>query len=468
MPFGNAAIQNFRECVFAKCYKKRKINMIRYSKDNDPKLYRFFDELKKSFNAKKPDEFYSVACSILNYVINVGAQNGGHIKLKTSILAHGPRKDEKQLKKCLQRDDIKLYLENVGINVSSCEECLQLCELAHKGTSTNLLLDKIKESAVFIIDTVFKIYQNVYQETAPTKENLKNELGINFDQNSFLSPHESDGKKRCPSSFEKTDSNDKEHNEITQVKEKPSIETRNLNSEGDTAQETQAFADDGYISVEDQLDAFPRLPICICLDLSGSMRGEKFIKMKEGIADFCNAILNDPKAKRSAEIAVITFNSECTVYRKFARLTEAIHLDGVTPRTGTIFSPAINTALDILEQRKMEYQSLGMEYYQPWLLVFSDGLPADKCECVQQRTRELEERKKLLVLPIYILPSNVKESVKKRTLDFMGGFSATNLVSVDSNNIKDFFEFLSRSIHVSIHKGQSDISAIASKFSRKK
>ena len=36
---------------------------------------------------------------------------------------------------------------------------------------------------------------------------------------------------------------------------------------------------------------------------------------------------------------------------------------------------AINLALDMLESRKSEYSDSGVDYYQPWLVVMTDGQP---------------------------------------------------------------------------------------------
>ena len=49
----------------------------------------------------------------------------------------------------------------------------------------------------------------------------------------------------------------------------------------------------------------------------------------------------------------------------------------------------------MLDRRKEEYRRLGMEYYQPWLVFISDGLPGDNCEEVKKlREKHLNFDKK--------------------------------------------------------------------------
>ncbi len=37
----------------------------------------------------------------------------------------------------------------------------------------------------------------------------------------------------------------------------------------------------------------------------------------------------------------------------------------------------VEQALNILEKRKAEYSSKGVDYYQPWMVLMTDGYPTD-------------------------------------------------------------------------------------------
>src|SRR5438105_3117467 len=53
-----------------------------------------------------------------------------------------------------------------------------------------------------------------------------------------------------------------------------------------------------------------RVPICLCLDTSGSMEGEPIRELNQGVSLFFEAISGDEIARYAAEIAVIAFGDE--------------------------------------------------------------------------------------------------------------------------------------------------------------
>ncbi len=410
--------------------------MVKYNKENDVQLYKFFDELKKAINENNTSEFYLSACDIIKYVIETGALHAG-IQFNKGLWFF---KKAFSLSDYLNNNEVKKYLNVIGVNVYSCNSIKNASDAASKNDNQIFNVNEIANSVNFLIDLVIKIYTDIYEETSPKKEDFKDVVEL------------IEKKRNVRIKDEK---NDKKAETETKIVVQPAKKVYT---------EIKPKIDDGFISVEEQLDATPRLPVCICLDLSGSMKGNKFEKMKEGLKMFCEAILNDSKAKRSTEIAIITFNNKYNVYRTFRRIDKPIDLNNVQPRLGTIVSPAINCALDMLEQRKEEYRKLGMEYYQPWLVFISDGLPGDNCDEVKNRVLELEKNKKLVVLSLPILSSQDDIVKNERTMEFMDGFSASKSLPMDSEKIKEFFVWLSRSIHVSVRKGKADFTTETSEF----
>lgn len=419
--------------------------MVKYNKENDIQLYNFFDNLKKSIKNNNTVDFYLSSCDIIKYVIEIGAIHSG-IKLEKKGFPFFFKR-ALNLADYLKNKEVKQYLNVIGVNVYSCNLIKDECDKASKSGNKEFNIDAIKENTEFVIDLVIKIYKDVYGDSAPKIDSFNEALSIVAEKQKVLVKKASIDEEKDV--VEKTSSG--ENTKIIVETKKPKKE------------EKAKSVDDGYISVDDQLDSTPRLPVCICLDFSGSMRGEKFEKMKNGLDIFCNAILDDPKAKRSAEISVITFNDSYNVYRKFSRLDKPIVLKG-TPGTGTRISPAVNCALDMLDRRKEEYRRLGMEYYQPWLVFISDGLPGDNCEEVKNRVLELEANKKLIVLSLPILSTKDKKDKNVKTMEFMDGFSANKSLPLDSEKIKEFFIWLSRSIHISVRKGRADFSTATSEF----
>lgn len=148
-----------------------------------------------------------------------------------------------------------------------------------------------------------------------------------------------------------------------------------------------------------------RVPVCLCLDTSGSMGGVPIDELNEGVRLFYEAIREDETALYSAEVSIVTFggNAKCIV--DFASLevqpnAPTLTADGMTP-----MGEAVNMGLDLLEQRKDEYKDRGVDYYQPWLVLMTDGAPnGDSAELSRaiNRTVDLVNQKKLTVFPIGI------------------------------------------------------------------
>ena len=149
-----------------------------------------------------------------------------------------------------------------------------------------------------------------------------------------------------------------------------------------------------------------RVPVCLCLDTSGSMDGEPINELNEGVRLFYEAIKEDETALYSAEISIVTFGGErARCIADFASLelqpnAPRLYASGMTP-----LGEAVNMSLDLLERRKDEYKDRGVDYYQPWLVLMTDGEPnGDKTELSRaiNRTVELVNQKRLTVFPIGI------------------------------------------------------------------
>lgn len=108
----------------------------------------------------------------------------------------------------------------------------------------------------------------------------------------------------------------------------------------------------------------------------------------------------------------------------------------------TPMGEGVRLALDLLDERKQEYKDKGVDYYQPWLVLMSDGQPngnADMLEDSIQRTRDLVENKKLSLFPIGIGAS--------ADMDTLARFSPKRPpLRLNGLNFKEFFEWLSKSV----------------------
>ncbi|SHI98977.1 Uncharacterized conserved protein YegL, contains vWA domain of TerY type [Clostridium cavendishii DSM 21758] len=183
----------------------------------------------------------------------------------------------------------------------------------------------------------------------------------------------------------------------------------------------------------------PRVPVCLVLDTSGSMMGEPIDELNKGVALFFKSIKDDPIAKYAAEISIINFGGaiankvlDFTTVEKQKVPTLEAH--GLTP-----MGSAITMALDILERRKEEYSEAGVEYFQPWLVIMTDGIPTDSIEEVIQRTVKLVNNRKLTVFPIGIGDEADMDILSK----FSPGNAPAKLKDLDFTAL---FEWLSQSV----------------------
>lgn len=164
-----------------------------------------------------------------------------------------------------------------------------------------------------------------------------------------------------------------------------------------------------------------RLPVLFLLDASSSMNGivrgdhqqvlrqehsdginwnivtgdnliTRMDELNTGLQRFISDILADPLAKLAADVAVITFARTVATVKEFGPIRESdSKLKITTSRENeTLLGEAVELALTELDNRKRTYQKHGVEYYQPWLVVMTDGVPTSS------RHRELQGRMKVL------------------------------------------------------------------------
>ena len=148
----------------------------------------------------------------------------------------------------------------------------------------------------------------------------------------------------------------------------------------------------------------PRVAVSLCLDTSRSMRGEKLDAMNQGIKKFYDSIREDKVALASVELCVTSFGGTVESLTDFATLDKQDVCQITTVRKGTPMGHGVNLALDLLENRKKEYQETGVDYYQPWLVIMSDGKANDMrtVDEAASKTTALEDQRKLSVFSIGI------------------------------------------------------------------
>lgn len=186
----------------------------------------------------------------------------------------------------------------------------------------------------------------------------------------------------------------------------------------------------------------PRVPVSLCIDTSASMTGEKIRELVSGINLFYSAIREDDDAHDAAEVSIVEFNSGANLIQDFASIEHLKTIDSINPSGLTYMGEGVALALDTLEKRKALYSNNGVLYYQPWLVLMTDGQPngdSSALEAAVKRVVDLAERKKITVFAIGI-GADADMSVLQR-------FSPNRPpLRLQGLNFKEFFEWLSKSV----------------------
>jgi uncharacterized protein YegL len=181
----------------------------------------------------------------------------------------------------------------------------------------------------------------------------------------------------------------------------------------------------------------PRVPVALVLDTSTSMQGAPIAELERGVEVFREAVAADEVARAAVELAVVTFGPT-RLARDFAPIDDhalpALAANGDTP-----MGNAVLLALDALERRKAEYRGAGVDYYQPWLVLMTDGQPTDSIDAAAARTTALVQARKVTVFPIGI-GAGADLAVLAR---LSGGREPLRLSGL---RFADFFQWLSRSV----------------------
>lgn len=181
----------------------------------------------------------------------------------------------------------------------------------------------------------------------------------------------------------------------------------------------------------------PRCPVALVLDTSGSMYGQPIEQLNAGIQLFIDEVKRDDLARWSVDLAVYTAGGSADCIQSFIGVEQIAGFDPLDAGGGTPLGEATRMALDDLEARKKSYRDAGVPYYQPWLVLISDGAPSDTWQDAAQCAAELSTQRKLVSLPI---------GVQGADLDVLSQFSSKPAVALDGLKFRELFQWLSASM----------------------
>jgi len=181
----------------------------------------------------------------------------------------------------------------------------------------------------------------------------------------------------------------------------------------------------------------PRCACVLVLDTSGSMSGQPINELNEGLLRFIEEVKGDELAQYSVEIGVITAGPDVKQQMPLIPAHLIENVNTLFASGGTPLGEAVNEALDMLEVRKNEYKAKGVPYYQPWLVIISDGEPTDSWLNAASKAHGMANNKKLVVMPI---------GVSGADLNKLSQFSNRPAKALAGLKFREFFQWLSASM----------------------
>lgn len=199
-----------------------------------------------------------------------------------------------------------------------------------------------------------------------------------------------------------------------------------------------------------------RLPICFCLDTSGSMQGDPIKQLNMGLQNFLSSIKANDDTRSATDIAIITFGSSVDIVMPFGRISKDKRLPEIQASTSlTPIGEGVLTALELLNARKLGYRELGIKYFQPWIVVITDGAPMGPNAMANYKAavsacNELERNDKLVVFNIGVGNAVDYDLLKQLSI------KRPEPISVASAEFGKLFEFLGSSSSSVVSSGMND------------
>ena len=209
-----------------------------------------------------------------------------------------------------------------------------------------------------------------------------------------------------------------------------------------------AYASTGYRSTNGMYgfvnNPNPRMPVTLLLDTSYSMDKEPIARLNSGVSLFLDSLREDELTRHSVETSIISFNSTVECKNDFA-LVDEISFQSLKASGNTCMGEGLMAAIHHLEKRKAKYKSAGIDYYQPMLIVMSDGQANGDKKVLEEAIAQidlLKKQRKLTVVAIGIDNSQEIDAVMRQ----MRRLGEEKTFRLHDFQFRDFFVWLSQSV----------------------
>lgn len=192
-----------------------------------------------------------------------------------------------------------------------------------------------------------------------------------------------------------------------------------------------------------------RLPVAIVADTSSSMGWGKVKAidlLNRGLKRFQQGVEEDEIAMMSVETSIVNCGARIEAITNFENIYD-LEIPELTAYGGTPLGESVLLALSQLEKRKEQYKGSGIQYYQPMLVIMTDGYATtDTTEAIRE-INKIHEKNKLSIVCVAI-----GEDADIRGLSMFS--PERKVVTIDKLEFDDFFRWLSESVRsVSTNNG---------------
>lgn len=192
-----------------------------------------------------------------------------------------------------------------------------------------------------------------------------------------------------------------------------------------------------------------RLPVYLLLDCSGSMQGDPIIAVNEGLWMIYQQLVSDPQALETVHISVIEFADHADQYP----LTpiDQFQPPALTAGGLTAMGAGLRLLIQSIEQDLIPNTATQHGDYRPLVFLLTDGAPTDNYRDPIQRLRFLRGSQRPTIVAIGCGNQVNKAMLKDLTSDVF------LIHTMTTENLKQFFRWLSGSIVQSSHAVGSDL-----------
>ena len=147
----------------------------------------------------------------------------------------------------------------------------------------------------------------------------------------------------------------------------------------------------------DLTNAMPHCPVVLVLDTSHSMWGQGLTDMMASLKAFYKTIADVEFMNAQVDIAAVSMGDNLCMLEEFTALHSSdLPNRGIRPKGDTPIGAALELAQEALQAQIRRYQSAGISYVTPNLILLSDGKSTDDFQGAAAHIRSSVESGKLI------------------------------------------------------------------------